>query len=103
MKDAHTDSSFSWAFWNRAHKDRVGIQDIKLFLVHLIINTDTLRLMKMAMKSYDLPEDEYSQVFVPRWPGIEFSIDTPEGQAMLGSPNGLSAGYFRESWDSLGL
>ncbi|KAJ4993437.1 hypothetical protein SVAN01_00985 [Stagonosporopsis vannaccii] len=87
-------SDLTWAFWNRAHKDSVGLKDINLFLVHQIVNQDTMRLIRMAMKSYKVPDGEQRHVFVPRWPGIEFFIDTAEGQAMLGSPNGLSAGYF---------
>lgn len=51
----------------------------------------------MALKSYKVPEGQERHKFLPRWPGIEFSIETPEGKAMLGSPNGIAAGYFRKS------
>ncbi|KAH8724374.1 hypothetical protein GQ44DRAFT_728022 [Phaeosphaeriaceae sp. PMI808] len=29
----------------------------------------------------------------PRWPGIEFSMETAEGQALLGTPNGSGVGF----------
>ena len=62
--------------------------------MHDIVNDDTLKLIKMALKTYHVPEGQQRYTLVPRWPGLVFDIETEEGKAMLGSPNGVAAGYF---------
>lgn len=64
--------------------------------MHDVINLDTLRLIGLALKSYEVPTGQQRYTILPKWPGLEFDIETPEGKAMLGSPNGLAAGYFRK-------
>lgn len=86
-----------WGFWNRAHPDGVGINNINKFLVHNVINSDILKLIKMALKTYQVPQGQQRYTILPKWPGLEFDIDEPEGKALLGSPNGMAAGYFRRS------
>ncbi|XPT03569.1 Mitochondrial import inner membrane translocase subunit tim8 [Ascochyta lentis] len=87
-------SDISWAFWRRAHPDGVGLDNINKFLVHDIVNDDTLRLIRLALKTYKVPEGQQRENRLPRWPGLVFGIETEEGKAMLGSPNGIAAGYF---------
>ncbi|KAF3009504.1 hypothetical protein E8E13_003824 [Curvularia kusanoi] len=86
-------SDLAWGFWKRAHPDGAGLNNINKFLVHDIINPDTLDLMRLALQSYEVPEGQ-RYTYIPAWPGIEFDMETPEGKSMLGSPNGLAAGYF---------
>ncbi|KAJ4347557.1 Mitochondrial import inner membrane translocase subunit tim8 [Ascochyta clinopodiicola] len=87
-------SDISWAFWRRAHPDGANLDNINKFLVHDIVNDDTLRLIGLALKTYRVPEGQQRYNFLPKWPGLTFSIETEEGKAMLGSPNGIAAGYF---------
>lgn len=87
----------SWAFWNRAHKDNTGLDNIQKFHVHCVVNKDTLRLVNMALKTYQVPDGDTRPTRLPKWPGLVFDIETNEGKAMLGSPNGIAAGYFRKS------
>ena len=74
----------SWAFWKREHKGNTGLDNINKFLVHDIINTDTEKLIKQALLSYQVPDGGERYEFVPKWPGLVFSIDSDEGKAMLG-------------------
>ncbi|KAF2675742.1 hypothetical protein K458DRAFT_492907 [Lentithecium fluviatile CBS 122367] len=78
-------SDVAWCFWNRAMKDPGGgdLQNIRHFMATNTVNAETNRLIRRAMKELG-----------KRWPGEEFSMDTDEGKALLGSPNGWSAGYF---------
>jgi hypothetical protein len=62
--------------------------------VYDITNDETLELIKMALKTYQVPEGQQRYTFLPNWPGLVFDIETEECKAMLGSPNGVAAGYF---------
>ena len=62
--------------------------------MHDIVNDDTLKLIKMALETYQVPEGQQRYTLLPKWPGLVFEIETEEGKAMLGSPNGVAAGYF---------
>ncbi|KAF1928401.1 uncharacterized protein M421DRAFT_92650 [Didymella exigua CBS 183.55] len=87
-------SDISWAFWKRAHKDDAGLNNIQKFFVHDAVNEDTLRLVGVALKTYQVPEGDIRRTRLPKWPGLVFDIETEEGKVMLGSPNGIAAGYF---------
>ncbi|KAH6639025.1 hypothetical protein C7974DRAFT_387722 [Boeremia exigua] len=87
-------SDITWAFWRRAHADGAGLSNINKFLVHDIINSQTIRLMQMALQRYEVPEGQERLKRIPKWPGLELGIETPGALAMLGSPNGLAVGYF---------
>ncbi|KAJ8106913.1 hypothetical protein OPT61_g9226 [Boeremia exigua] len=91
-------SDIAWAFWRRAHGDGQGLGNINKFLVHDIVNAETLRLIGLALKRYEVPDGQQRYKFLPKWPGLELDIETPEGKAMLGSPNGVAAGYFRNKY-----
>ncbi|KAJ4311116.1 Mitochondrial import inner membrane translocase subunit tim8 [Neodidymelliopsis sp. IMI 364377] len=87
-------SDLAWGFWNRAHPGGANLDKINKFLVHDIANEDTLKLIKIALKTYKVPEGQSRYKYLPKWPGLVFYIETDEGKAMFGSPNGLAAGYF---------
>jgi hypothetical protein len=86
----------SWAFWKRAHRNDAGLNNIQKFHVHDAVNEETLRLIAMALKTYRVPDGDVRRTRLPKWPGLVFDIETDEGKAMLGSPNGMAAGYFRK-------
>lgn len=89
-------NSCRWAFWKRAHKNDAGLNNIQKFHIHDAVNEETLRLVNMALKTYKVPEGDVGRTRLPKWPGLVFDIETDEGAAMLGSPNGIAAGYFRK-------
>ncbi|KAF1915344.1 hypothetical protein BDU57DRAFT_518268 [Ampelomyces quisqualis] len=80
-------SDISWACWNRAAAG--NIQNIKYLFVTMIINTETNRHIKQALKTLKSPKEE-----AEGWPGSEFEMATDAGKALLGSPVGRWAGYF---------
>jgi hypothetical protein len=80
-------SDISWAFWNRAAAG--NIQNIKYFFVTTIINTETNRHIRKALKTLTPPKTE-----TEGWPGVDFDMETDAGKALLGSPVGRWAGYF---------
>ena len=85
-----------WAFWKRAHQNDAGLNNIQKFHVHDAVNENTLRLVNMALKTYKVPDGDVRRTRLPKWAGLVFNITTDEGAAMLGSPNGIAAGYFRK-------
>ncbi|KAF3045874.1 hypothetical protein E8E12_002891 [Didymella heteroderae] len=87
-------SDISWAFWKRAHKNDAGLNNIQKFHVHDAVNKETLRPVNMALKTYRVPDGDVRRSRLPRWPGLVFDVEADEGKAMLGSPNGIAAGYF---------
>jgi hypothetical protein len=80
-------SDITWAFWNRAAAG--NIQNIKYFFITTIINTETNRHIRQALKTLTPPKTE-----AELWPGTEFDMNTDAGKALLGSPVGRWAGYF---------
>jgi hypothetical protein len=80
-------SDIAWAFWNRAAAG--NSQDIKYFFVTMIINPETNRHIRRALKTLKPPKEE-----VEGWPGVDFDMESDAGRALLGSPVGRWAGYF---------
>jgi hypothetical protein len=70
-------SDVAWAFWNRAASS--NIQNIKYLFVNIVMNDETNRLIEFAHRSLNPPRSA-----PPGWPGIEFSMDSEGGQAILG-------------------
>jgi hypothetical protein len=61
-----------------------------------IENTETEALIKQALDRVGKP--------LGPWPGVVFDMNTDEGQALLGSPNGLGVGYLLiQHKNSLGM
>jgi len=81
-------SDIAWAFWNRVHQGE-GLDNIKYLFVMMIINKETNQHVKRALGTLSPQKEE-----AVGWPGNDFSMDTDEGKALLGSPVGRWAGYF---------
>ncbi|CBX92211.1 hypothetical protein IAQ61_000390 [Plenodomus lingam] len=79
-------SDIAWGMWNRAGPSN---KDVKYLIVTQILNPTTRELIARAYKTLDPPQGQDKV-----WPGVEFSMETEAGQAMLGSPVGRWAGYF---------
>ena len=65
------------------------MDNIKYLFVMMIINKETNQHVKRALGTLSPPKEEAAG-----WPGNDFSMDTDEGKALLGSPVGRWAGYF---------
>ncbi|KAF9737450.1 hypothetical protein PMIN03_000860 [Paraphaeosphaeria minitans] len=96
-REAHPDelpqlrslSDLLWAGWQRGsnpHNGNPNVKNLNSMFMMWIINRDTLSIMKRALHARG--KDKYSV-----WPGDDFSTAEPEGQALLGSPNGKPMGY----------
>jgi hypothetical protein len=84
-------SDISWAAWNRAVASTPGAQiaRVKYFMNMMVINKETNQHIRRALSSLTPPLEE-----VLSWLGTEFSMDSEQGKALLGSPVGRWAGYF---------
>jgi hypothetical protein len=83
-------SDIAWAAWNRAVSATPGarIDNVKYFMNMMVLNKETNQHIRRALKTLEPPLDG-----VPGWPGAEFSMESEEGKAFLGSPVGRWAGY----------
>ncbi|KAJ8107616.1 hypothetical protein OPT61_g8743 [Boeremia exigua] len=81
-------SDAAWVLWNEYAKDGADIKNLKYFFSLSIGNEDTQGIVARAIRN-KIPNARE----VPRWEGYEFLTDTPEGQALLGSPNLLAFSY----------
>jgi hypothetical protein len=72
-----TTADMAWAVWNRLSAS--NIQGIKYLMVSMIINDETRNIIRTAHGTLTPPRTE-----VAVWPGFDFAIDTPAGQAILG-------------------
>ncbi|KAH6625587.1 hypothetical protein C7974DRAFT_313491 [Boeremia exigua] len=81
-------SDVTWAFWNRATAGG-DITNIKYFFNCLIVNPETQDLIRQAHEKMTPPRSAPGM-----WPGTEFSMDSEQGLALLGSPLGRSHGFF---------
>lgn len=70
-------SDVAWGFWNRAAAGNLG--NIKYLMVAMIMNEDTRSIIRQA---HETLEPKRSETAV--WPGYDFVMNTPAGQAILG-------------------
>ncbi|XP_014556661.1 hypothetical protein COCVIDRAFT_99137 [Bipolaris victoriae FI3] len=84
MPALRSSSDIAWGFWNRVSGYNLG--GINAFISFEVVNEETGRIIDRAMKKNGHDE-------VPPWPGVRFNSGTEEYRALLGSPNGLAAGY----------
>ncbi|EUC42083.1 hypothetical protein COCMIDRAFT_104432 [Bipolaris oryzae ATCC 44560] len=84
MPALRSSSDIGWGFWNRVSGHNLG--GINAFFSFEVVNEDTGRIIEMAMEKSGHDE-------VPPWPGVRFDSGTEEYRALLGSPNGIAAGY----------
>ncbi|KAL1601929.1 Mitochondrial import inner membrane translocase subunit tim8 [Nothophoma quercina] len=87
-------SDMAWGVWRRVHPDGQKLDKIKMFFSVLIINKITQQLISEALKTYKVAAGQSRVSSLPRWPGLTFDLESAEGKAMLGSPNGIAVGYF---------
>ncbi|KAF3036014.1 hypothetical protein E8E11_005662 [Didymella keratinophila] len=88
-------SDISWAFWNRASAAATRT-NIKYIMSCLVINPFTERTIDLMLEAVN------GDIRVRPWPGtdFEFTFGPDRGAqiegalALLGSPNGIAAGYF---------
>jgi hypothetical protein len=61
--------------------------DLKFVARVIITNCDTITVLQTVLanlpKKYNLGDQ-----FLPRWPGVTFTMETEEGKTLLGTPNG---------------
>lgn len=72
-------SDIAWGLWNRVAPE--NLKEIKYLMVTLIMNRDTCDLIRAAYATLNSPQSETKV-----WPGTDFNMDTPGGQALLGTP-----------------
>ncbi|KAF3046022.1 hypothetical protein E8E12_010385 [Didymella heteroderae] len=90
-------SDIAWGMWNRV---AAGSRRLNYFMAVQIVNPESDAIMERAMQQSNL-------VTVPPWPGKDFEfavkgkdpndanlLEMEAALALLGSPNGLGAGYF---------
>lgn len=70
-------SDVAWGFWNRAAAGNLA--NIKYLMVAMIMNEDTRSIIRQA---HETLEPKRSEIAV--WPGYDFAMNTPAGQAILG-------------------
>ncbi|KAF2637897.1 hypothetical protein P280DRAFT_85747 [Massarina eburnea CBS 473.64] len=76
-------SDVLWGYWNR---ENPNVKNINKFLMQTVVNRDSQRIIARAFR-------QTGKTF-GGWPGTDFSMDSMEGWAILGSPNGAAFGHF---------
>ncbi|KAI4172110.1 MAG: hypothetical protein LQ343_003758 [Gyalolechia ehrenbergii] len=76
-------SDAMWAVWKTISRTP---NDLRYIGRNGIINDDTKGIMNDIFSKGPTGQPV-------RWPGLTFGIDTEEGQALLGTPNGLAVAY----------
>jgi hypothetical protein len=71
-------SDIAWGFWNRASAGNVA--NIKYLLVTIIMEQETRDIIRQAHETLTPKRSETAV-----WPGFDFGMDTPAGQALLGT------------------
>lgn len=59
------------------------VKGIKFVLRQTVVNDDTIEVIAHIMKQHGPFETPY-----PEWPGVEVEIESDDGKALLGTPNG---------------
>ncbi|KAJ4991638.1 hypothetical protein SVAN01_02753 [Stagonosporopsis vannaccii] len=78
-------SDIMWLYWKMYDKPKGP----NYFLSSCIINAETQAVVSRAIRE-TIPEAHS----YPAWGGYDFDTDTPEGQAILGTPNAQAFSYF---------
>lgn len=84
-------SDLLWAGWYRGSQPQNSrnpdVANVKYLISVQITNRESLSIIQRALTA--VKKDSVSL-----WPGDSFNMDSAEGQALLGSPNGKRWGYF---------
>ncbi|PSN67639.1 hypothetical protein BS50DRAFT_664959 [Corynespora cassiicola Philippines] len=75
-------SDIMWGAWQGAGS---GNKDIKYFFALYVVNQDTRGIILRALGN--------RKKTLALWPGIDFDMESDEGKALMGSPNGIGIGY----------
>lgn len=70
-----------WGYWNSL--DNPNVRNLKLYAIHYVVNSETSLLAARALKNKEVTK-------LTPWPGVEFSIDSDAGKALIGSPIGAT-------------
>lgn len=73
-------SDVTWTLWKQKAGD--GAKDLRYIARSFITNPETKSVMSYI---YDKHGGDNAKAF----PGLEFGMNTPEGRALLGTPNGI--------------
>lgn len=76
-------SDVMWAVWNTVSKTP---HDLRYLCHDAVTNKDTTGIMKQVFNNGPAKT-------LVRWPGLTFGLDQEEGQALLGTPNGLGTAW----------
>ncbi|KAL8938122.1 MAG: hypothetical protein Q9216_004061 [Gyalolechia sp. 2 TL-2023] len=76
-------SDAMWALWKSVTP---APKNLRYICRNAITNEDTRGVMSDIFRKGPTGQPV-------RWPGLTFGVDTEEGQALLGTPNGLAAAY----------
>ncbi|KAH7410130.1 hypothetical protein DE146DRAFT_775521 [Phaeosphaeria sp. MPI-PUGE-AT-0046c] len=88
-------SDIAWGFYNQACKaKKKPLNQIKKFMSLMIVNMETRDVIKQAVSQWKPPKGGLPLNGAPPWPGLDFETLSEEGQALLGTVNGLAVGYF---------
>lgn len=96
LPDLSSSSDHAWGFWWRTHHSG-NLANINKIFSCMITNEITLALIDHALKTFPMPPgtpETSRPKGVDKWPGITFPIEYDAAHVLLGSPNGLAAGYF---------
>jgi hypothetical protein len=72
--------------WARFAQNPKELRNLKYFFRNHIINDDTKNIINEALRRTGQSLSE--------WPGVEFSMTSDEGKAILGTPNGGGVAWF---------
>lgn len=80
-------SELAWGMWRHVHPSGASLGNIKYFIVNQVVNTETQGLIAEALNVGGNPV-----AALPKWPGMTWDIESPQGAALLGkkSSGGLS-------------
>ncbi|EOA81968.1 uncharacterized protein SETTUDRAFT_72231, partial [Exserohilum turcica Et28A] len=84
LPELHRLSDIYWGFWFRGNNH---LNAFKYYLAHHVVNPDTVKLITRALRN----RRKFALTF---WPGVAFTIGSPEHQAIIASPIGATAAHF---------
>ncbi|KAF1915787.1 hypothetical protein BDU57DRAFT_450258 [Ampelomyces quisqualis] len=88
-------SDIAWGLWNRAvNGENMNVQKITKFMSLTVTNDETEEIIYEALGRWKPPPGQPRLEDPVAWPGTTFDTTSEEGQALLGSNNGIAVGYF---------
>lgn len=85
LPDLQKWSDVNWFFWEMScQEEKVGVENLNYVFRVQVVNDNTNFVVSKALGSTS----------VDAWPGKEFNMDTDQGRAILGTPNGGGVAWF---------